>query len=135
MFSICESTENEVLAADRLLGEMAAQLFDGIYSSGVFARLVKSGALTASTVKVKEEPQFVILHSRNALGWLIVEGIATLQRSKLASMFEAADALAKHYGSQVTAFVSRLAAMGRAAENSGYKSAGIFWMKNNALPA
>ena len=135
MFSITESTDDELLDADKLLGEMAARIFDGIYEPGVFVRLVKAGALTASTVSIEDEPRFVIIHTRNALGWLIVEGIATLKRCKLATMFDAADALAKNYGSKVTGFVSRLVAMGHVAQARGYQPTGIFWMKQNALPA
>jgi hypothetical protein len=135
MFSITETTEDELLDADAKLAEIAGQIFDGIYEPGIFVRLVKSGALTASTVSIEEEPRFVIIHSRNALGWLIVEGIATLKRCKLATMFDAADALASHYCSKVTSFVSRLSAMGHVAQSRGYQAAGIFWIKDNALPA
>jgi hypothetical protein len=135
MFSITESTDDELLDADKRLGEMAAQILDGVYEPGIYLRLVKSGAFTASTVSIEGEAKFVLIHTRNALGWLIVEGIASLRRCPLETMFEATDALARHYRSKITQFVSRLSAMGRMAQAKGYEPAGIFWIKNNALPA
>ena len=92
LLSILESDAAEMALAEARLGEIAGQILDGLYEPGMFTRLVKSGALEASTVNVGEEPAFVMLYTRNLIGWLTVEGVAGLGRAPLARLFEAGDA-------------------------------------------
>lgn len=129
LFFIVESTEPELLAAEEKLGQMAAQIFDGIYEPGMFARLVKEGAFTGSTVAVGGKPVLVLIHTRNALGWLTIEGVATLGKSSVKMVFDAADAIARHLGAPVIQFVTRLRPLYRYGLDHDYKAAGVIMVK------
>jgi hypothetical protein len=129
LFSILESNEDELLQAEAELGTIAGKILDGIYEPGMFARLVKAGAFQASTINVDDKPAFVMVHSRNALGWLIVEGVAALGKDSLQFVFDAGDALAKHFAAPTILWVTRLASLFRFGSRQGYKPMGVIMCK------
>ena len=132
LLSILESDAAELALAESKLGEVAGQILDGLYEPGMFTRLVKSGALEASTVNVGEEPAFVMLYTRNLIGWLTVEGVAGLGRAPLARLFEAGDALARHYQCQVIQYVTRLGALFRFGCGAGFQPLGVIMARKLA---
>jgi hypothetical protein len=129
MLSIFESTDDELSAAEEKLGELAGQILDGIYEPGMFRRLVKAGVFTGSTVKVKDEPVFVLIHSRNALGWVIVEGVVAVRRGSLKLLFEAGDVLARHYEAPNILFVTRLKGLFNYARAHNFQVMGAILVK------
>jgi len=133
LLSILESTEEELSAAEARLGELAGQIFDGLYEPGLYTRLVKSGAFTASTVCIEEDPKFVLIHSKTPLGWLTVEGIASLKRCPMETIFDAVDELASQLDCSTIQFVTKLSALQRFAQGRGYQTTGVILHKN-ALP-
>lgn len=132
LLSIVESSEAELLAAEEKLGAIAGQILDGIYEPGMFTKLIKSGAMEASTVLVDEEPAFVMVYTRNALGWLTVEGVASLKKASLQFAFDAAKAIARHYGCGAIQFLTRLSSMFRFGLEQGYKPMGVIMWKEAA---
>lgn len=130
MLSILESTEEELSLAEARLGELAGEIFDGIYEPGLFAHLVKCGAFTASTVSLQGEAKFILIHSKTALGWLTVEGIASIKRCPMQAIFDAVDELARRLNCRVIQFVTKLAALQRFAQGRGYRTSGIILHKN-----
>jgi len=129
LLSIVESSDPELLAAEEKLGAIAGQILDGIYEPGMFTQLVKSGAFQASTVLVDQKPAFVLIHTRNGLGWLIVEGVAALGNASLKTLHDALDALARHYKAPTILFVTRLSSLFRYGSKHGYKSMGVIMAK------
>jgi len=135
LLSIVESSEEELSQAESKLGPIANQILDGIYEPGTFVRLIKSGAFEASTVHVDKEPAFVMIYTRNALGWLTVEGVASLaKKASFKYVFDAGDALARHYGCKTIQFVTKLSSLYRYGLEQGYKSLGVIMCKD-ASPA
>jgi hypothetical protein len=129
MLSIVESTEAELLYADKQLAATAAQIMDGTFSPGQFTDLVKRGCLTASTIQVNSVPAFVVVHAVNGLGWLIVEGAAHLATKTPASMGDLANgcyAIARHFGAPYIIFVTKLKSLYRyALEEQDFNSLGV----------
>jgi hypothetical protein len=129
LLQLFESSETELSVAEEKLGELAGQIFDGIYEPLSFARMVKEGKFEASTAVVDGEPVFVLIHTRNALGWLNVEGIASLKKSSLRLAFSAAEAIARHYGCPAVQFVTKLRALFNYGRQHDYKSVGVIMCK------
>jgi hypothetical protein len=131
MLSIVESTEAELLRADEQLGAIATQVVDGMYTPGMFNDLVKRGCFTASTINVHGEPAFILIHCRNDLGWLMVEGAVALGKHSLEFLFDGGETLARHFNAPVVVFVTRLKALYRYATEQGYQSLGVILFKKN----
>jgi hypothetical protein len=134
LLSIVESTEAELAHADKELGTIAGQVVDGMYTVGMFSELVNRGCFTASTISVKGEPDkpaFILIHCRNDLGWLMVEGAVTLGNHSLEFLFDGGEALARHYGAPMVVFVTKIKALYRYASNQGYQTLGVILMKKD----
>jgi hypothetical protein len=129
LLSIVESTEAELLKAAAELDAISHKVLDGVFDAGAFDQLVKSGVLQASTVMVKDEPAYVIIHCRNPLGWLMVEGAVKIGKAPLDHLFEAGYALARHLGASHVQFVTRLTALYRYAMDHDFKSLGVLLCK------
>lgn len=134
VLSITECTEDQLQIVERELGAIAAKVSDGLYEAGTYYRLVKEGKLTGSVINLDGERAVVVVHSLNALGYLIVDGVVALNRCPLQAIFENVEFLARHYKSRVIIFVTKLKAIARMATSRGYTPAGILFLKN-ALPA
>lgn len=130
MLSIIESTDEELSAAETQLGELAGDVFDGLYEPGLYSRLVRAGNFQASTVRVEGEPKFVLIHTRTPLGWLTVEGVAALRPCSVKLIYDAVDALARKLDCKVIQVVTKLSGMFRMALRSGYHTTGIILFKN-----
>lgn len=130
LFAILESNDSELQQAEAELGAIAGKILDGIYEPGMFTRLVKAGAFQASTVQVNDAPAFVMIYSRNAIGWLIVEGVAALGKSSFKFVFDAGDALARHFAAPTIMWVTRLASLYRYGSSQGYKPLGLIMCKH-----
>ena len=130
LFSFTESTDEELTAAEAKLGEIAGQIFDGLYTPGIYARLVKEKKLSSATVKMGNEPQFIIIYSRSPLNWLTIEGIASLKRCPMDKICDAAEDLRRHLGCQAIQFVTKLAAMCRVAIKHEFKTIGVLLLKD-----
>ena len=91
--------------------------------------LIKDGALEASTVLVENEPAFVMIYSKSVAGWLTVEGVASLKRASFQFVFDAGQALAKHYGCSAIQFVTKLSSLFRFGLAQGYKPLGVIMWK------
>jgi hypothetical protein len=134
VFSLLESSEEELLAGGKILDEMAARILDTIYTKGTFLDLVKQKRFKASTITLGGEPAFVMVYTINALGWLTIEGVASLKKSPFKLVFDAGDLLARHYGCNNIQFVTKLASLYRFGLARGYKTVGVIMCKN-APPA
>ncbi|MGH7224596.1 MAG: hypothetical protein ACRELF_15335 [Gemmataceae bacterium] len=131
LLSIVESTDTELLRADAQLAAIGRQVVDGIFPPSMFLELVKGGSYTASTVQVEGKPAFVLVHCRNELGWLLIEGAVALGNHSLEFLFDGAEALARHFGAPVVAFTTKLTALYRYATAQGYESIGVIVCKKN----
>lgn len=136
MFSILESTSDELQLVGPKLDEMAAEVLGGgAYEPGTYVRLVEEGFYSSATI---EDPagrtQFILIFSRSPLNWLFIEAVASIQRSSLKQIFAAVDELGRHYGCKVIQCVTKLGGMFRYSLTQGYRSAGVIILKN-ALPA
>jgi hypothetical protein len=133
LLTIVESNESELFRAEEQLGEIAGRVFDGIYEPGMFAQLVQEKKFEASTAVHAGEPIFVMLHTRNALGWLTIEGVASLKKSSMRFLVDAAEGIARHYGCPVIQFVTKLRALFRYGLEHHYKPVGVIMCKNALL--
>ena len=131
LLSIVESNEAELAHADKELGVIASQVVDGMYTVGMFSELVNRGCFTASTINVKGEPAFILIHCRNDLGWLMVEGAVTLGNHSLEFLFDGGEALGRHLGAPMVVFVTKIKALYRYARAQGYQTLGVILMKKN----
>ncbi|HXC34264.1 MAG TPA: hypothetical protein VNV43_00200 [Candidatus Acidoferrales bacterium] len=131
MLSIVESTEAELLHADEQLGAIAHQVVDGMYTAGMFSDLVKRGCFTASTINVHGKPAFILIHCRNDLGWLMVEGAVALGNHSLEFLFDGGETLARHFNAPIVVFVTKLTALYRYATAQGYQTMGVILFKKN----
>ncbi|MGH8022219.1 MAG: hypothetical protein ACRED1_01455 [Limisphaerales bacterium] len=129
MLSIVESTEAELLHADEQLGIIGRQIVDGLFTPGMFNDMVKRGSHTASTINVEGKPAFIIIHCRNELGWLFVDGAISLGNHSLEFLFDGGEAVARHFGAPAVLFVTKLKALYRYATEQGYQSAGVVLAK------
>jgi hypothetical protein len=136
LFSIFESTPEEVAAAEDHIGDLARTIFDGIYQPDTYKQLVQQRRLVASTVVLRGElkPAFVLFHTITPLGWLTIEGAAALKPSSIPLMYDTVDRLAEFYGCPVTQVITKLAGMLRVAKRRGYKTTGVILHKKNVLP-
>lgn len=130
LFSIAESTEAELLKAGQVLDDTASRILDTIYQPGTFVELVRQKRFKSATIELKGEPAFVMIYTINGLGWLTVEGVASLKKAPFKLVFEAGDALARHYGCSTIQFVTRLSSLFRFGLKQGYKSLGVIMCKN-----
>lgn len=126
MLSIVESTESELLKAARTLDATSRNVLDGVFDPGAFDQLVKAGTLQASTVLDKEgDPAFVIIHTRNPIGWLMVEGAVKIGKGPLDLLFEGGYAIGRHLGASHVQFVTKLTALYQYAIDHDFKSLGV----------
>lgn len=109
LLSIVESTEAELLKAAKVLDATSRNILDGAFEPGAFDQLIKAGTLQASTVLDKEgQPAYVMIHSRNPLGWLMVEGAVKVGTAGLEYLFEGGYAIGRHLGASHVQFVTKL---------------------------
>lgn len=134
VLSITECTDDQLEIVEKELGAIAAKVSDGLYEPGTYLRLVKEGKLTGSVINLDDKPGVVVVHSLNALNYLIVDGVVALKRCPIQTIFDSVEVLARSYKSQMIIFVTKLKAIARMAKSRGYKPAGILFLKN-ALPA
>ena len=136
LLSLWDSSEPEILDAEKHLSSAAAVILDGAYEPGTLSRLVKEKRLNSATVRdAGGQPMFVLVYGFNYAGWLTIEGTASLHpESRLDLVFEAVDTLAAHYKAKYIQFVTHWKALFRAAGSHGFKPAGVLMFKN-ALPA
>lgn len=136
MFSILESTPDELREVRPQLDDMAAQvLAGGVYEPGTYYRLVQEGFYSSATIRDRQGKKlFILIFSRSPLNWLFIEAVASIERSSLKQIFAAVDDLARHYGCTVIQCVTKLSGMFRFSQTVGYRSAGVIILKN-ALPA
>ena len=126
LLSIVESTEAELLKAANALDATSKNILDGAFDPGAFDKLVKAGTLKASTVLDQDkEPAYVIIHTLNPLGWLMVEGAVKIGEGSLDTLFEGGYALARHLGSSHVQFVTKLRALYEYAREHEFKSLGV----------
>jgi len=130
LLSIVESSKEELTLAEEKLGELAGEILDGIYEPGTLKKLVESGAFGAATINVDQKPAFVMIYTRNALGWFTVEGVASLATTNLRHIFDAGDALAKKFNCGALQFVTRLSSLYKYALEHNYKPLGVILCKN-----
>jgi hypothetical protein len=130
VLAIVESTEAELLAAARILDATSKHVLDGAFEPGAFDQLVKAGTLKASTILDKDnQPAYVIIHTRNPLGWLMVEGAVKVGTGTLDLLFEGGYALARHLGASHVQFVTKLKALYEYARENGFTTLGVLLCK------
>jgi len=136
LLSLWESSEPEIVDAEKRLSATAALVLDGAYEPGTLSRLVKEKLLNSATVRDAEgQAMFILVYGFNYAGWLTIEGTASCNpKSRLELVFEAVDALAAHYKAKSIQFVTRWKALFRAGDSHGFKPVGVLMFKN-ALPA
>jgi hypothetical protein len=129
VLSIVESNERELSIAEEKLGAIGRRILDGIYTPGMFTKFVTNGAFLASIVIYEKKPAFVLITSRNGMGWMIVEGSVSLGAAPLKVVFDAADALARHFGDQKVLFVTKIKSLFQYATRNGYGTMGVIVSK------
>ena len=134
VLSITECTDDQLRIVEEELGAIASKVSDGLYEPGTYLRLVKEGKLTGSVINLDNKASVVVIHSLNALNYLIVDGIVAINRCPLSTIFDSVEVLARSYKSKMIIFVTKLKAIARMAKARGYKPTGILFLKN-ALPA
>lgn len=136
MFSLLESTDDELHQADEILVPVARAVMDGLLPAGTFCDLVKAGKLQSATVATNEKPVCVLFFSLNGLNWLTIEGTAALATSKLSLIFAAVEALAEKFGSPMKVFVTKFSAIFYKGLKEGYVNGGAILMqrRENASP-
>jgi hypothetical protein len=127
--AIFETTDAELSAAEGKFEDIVERVFDGAMEPGALAQLVRDKKLTASTVRIGEQPAFVLIHTRNSLGWLIIEGAASIGRAPLKVLFDGGEALARHFGAPVVLFVTKLRALYRYGRQRDYNPVGVILCK------
>ena len=129
LFSIVESTEAELLDASKQLAETSDKILDGAFNAISFNELIKGGSHQASTVLVDGKPAFVIIHARNAVGWLMVDGAVKIGDAPLEHLFEGGYAIAKHFKCPQIVFVTKLKSLFRYAVNHDFNCLGVMLCK------
>jgi hypothetical protein len=124
LLSIVESTEAEYMEAAKQLAETSDRVLDGVFTAAMFDKLIKEKIFQASTVLVKEEPAFVLIHAMNPVGWLVIEGAVRIGKAPLGRLLEGGYALARHLKAPKIVFVTKLKGLYNYAMGHQFKSLG-----------
>lgn len=129
LVSIVKATEEELAVADRRLTQTSQKILDGLFDAGTFSRLVKEGVYQCSTIKVKDQAAYILIHTRSTLGWLIIEGAVSIGGMPLRHLFEGAEALACHLNAPKILFVTKLKGLYEYAKKTGWICMGVIMAK------